>query len=111
MKRGRPQLTISVTNKKEENVNHLRVLGGNTHYRFYYDKSQNGYYKWSIQSKGDIEEFIEYIKGNPSRSRKGKRLYLISEYYNLVRVRAYKDKESIMYKAWKRLMKEWKERG
>ena len=107
MKKGNPQLTISVTNKTKQNIKHLNILGG----YIYFDKSQNGYYKWSIHSKEDIERFIQYIKENPSRSRKGKRLYLIPDYYNLVRVRAYKDTESVIYKAWTRLMDKWDDRG
>ena len=107
MKKGNPQLTISVTNKTKKNVNYLKILGG----YIYLDKSQNGYYKWTIQSKKEIEEFIRYIKENPSRSRKGKRLYLIPDYYELVRVRAYKDTNSVFYKAWTRLINKWEDRG
>lgn len=76
------------------------TIGGNV----YFDKSQNGYYKWSIQSKEEIEKFIDYIKDNPSRSRKGERLYLIPEYYRLVSLKAYKDKDSVLYKAWTKFL-------
>lgn len=107
MKGGNPQLTISVTNKTKRNVNHLNILGG----YIYLDKSQNGYYKWTIQSKKEIENFIQYIKENPSRSRKGKRLYLIPDYYKLVGIRAYKETNSVKYKAWIRFKKRWEERG
>lgn len=51
LKNGHPQLTISVTNKLLIDVQpYLDLLGGN----IYFDQSQNGYYKWSIQSKTDV---------------------------------------------------------
>ena len=107
MKGGNPQLTISVTNKTKRNVNNMNILGG----YIYFDKSQNGYYKWTIQSKEEIDKFIQYMKENPSKSRKGKRLYLIPEYYDLVRIRAYKDTNSVIYKAWIRFINKWEDRG
>jgi hypothetical protein len=72
------------------------ILGGN----IYFDKSQNGYYKWSIQSKDDIFNFLNYINNCPSRSIKRNRLLLINEYYRLKELKAYKDKvTSVKFKA------------
>lgn len=62
IKNNQPQLTISVTNKLLVDVffffNAFKdIFGGNV----YFDKGQNGYYKWSIQSKDDIELFKSYV--------------------------------------------------
>ena len=51
IKNNHPQLTISVTNKLLVDVVAFKdIFSGN----IYYDKGQNGYYKWSIQSRIDI---------------------------------------------------------
>ena len=73
-KNNHPQLTISVTNKYLQDVQEYKnILGGN----IYFDKSQNGYYKWSIHSKDIVLNFInDYIKINPSRTLKINKLYL-----------------------------------
>jgi hypothetical protein len=82
-----PQLTLSVTNKLLIDVVYYQnVFGGN----IYYDKAHNGYYKWTIQSESDILSLFEYFKYCPSRSIKRKRLFLIKEYYKLVKMGAYK---------------------
>lgn len=82
-----PQLTISVTNKLLVDVVYFKqIFGGN----IYYDRSQNGYYKWSIQNKSDILNFIDYFKICPSKSIKRKRLFIINRYYELLELKAYK---------------------
>ena len=100
-----PQLTISVTNKLLADVIHFKdVFNGN----IYFDKAQNGYYKWSIQSKDDILYFFNYIKKCPSYSIKRKRLFLINEYYSLKNMKADKaDKKSAQYKAWNIFLDKW----
>lgn len=81
-----PQLTISVTNKLMIDVSYYKTFfRGN----IYFDKSQNGYYKWSIQSKEDILLFLEYIRNCPSHSIKRRRLHLIHQYYELRDIKAY----------------------
>jgi ubiquinol-cytochrome c reductase cytochrome b subunit len=86
MKNNHPQLTISVTNKLLVDVTPFKdILGGN----IYYDKGKNGYYKWSIQSRIDIEKFQSYISKYPTYSHKKKRLLLINKYYYLKDLRAY----------------------
>jgi len=108
-----PQLTISVTNKKE-----IDVLFFKTVFRGYihFDKAQNGYYKWSIQSKKDILNMLEYFKKHPSRSSKKKRLHLVPLYYSLKKLKAYsfliKEVENkALYKAWQRFQEKWHERS
>lgn len=65
IKDGYPQLTISVTNKLLVDViNFKNIFGGN----IYFDKGQNGYYKWSLrrQAKRDINNFKDYILKYPA---------------------------------------------
>jgi hypothetical protein len=103
-----PQLTISVTNKKEKDVLFFKkVFGGN----IYLDKAQNQYFKWSIQSQKDVLNMLEYFKNYPSRSSKNKRLHLVPLYYSLKRMKAYKAlKNEALFKEWQRLKKKWNER-
>ncbi|NP_009307.2 intron-encoded DNA endonuclease aI4 (mitochondrion) [Saccharomyces cerevisiae S288C] len=106
-KNNHPQLTISVTNKYLQDVQEYKnILGGN----IYFDKSQNGYYKWSIQSKDMVLNFInDYIKMNPSRTTKMNKLYLSKEFYNLKELKAYnKSSDSMQYKAWLNFENKWK---
>jgi ubiquinol-cytochrome c reductase cytochrome b subunit len=90
-KYSNPQLTISVCNKLMIDISYFKeILGGN----IYFDRSQNGYYKWSIQSKDDIMYFLNYIKSCPSRSIKRKRLFLVNQYYELKKLKAYEAEDS-----------------
>jgi LAGLIDADG endonuclease len=99
------QLVISVTNKLLVDVIHYKdIFNGN----IYFDKSQNGYYKWTIQSKEDILYFTNYIKNCPCYSIKRKRLFLVNEYYNLKSLKADKaDINSAKYKAWLIFLDKW----
>ena len=106
-KNNYPQLTISVTNKYLQDVQEYKnILGGN----IYFDKSQNGYYKWSIQSKDIVLNFInDYIKINPSRTLKINKLYLSKEFYYLKELKAYNQSfDSAQYKAWLNFENKWK---
>lgn len=100
-----PQLCISVTNKYKENVLHFQTFfGGNV----YYDKAQNGYYKWMIFSKNDVINFLDYIKKNPVFSHKKNRLHLVPRFYELKALRAYMcSAHSQTYKAWTYFMDKW----
>lgn len=104
MKNDRPQLTISVSNKKKiDLIFYLIIFQGN----IYFDKSGHGSYKWSIQSKQDILFFLEYIKLNPLRSSKKYRFYLIPIYYELISLKAYIKNDSLNYKAWLKFIDKW----
>lgn len=46
MKNSVPQLTVSVTNKNLVDVEHFLILGYGS---IYFYRTQNGYYKWTIQ--------------------------------------------------------------
>jgi len=109
IKNGYPQLSITVSNKYEENVKDFEsVFGG----KIYYDKGGYGSFKWSIQSQINVEVFLDYIKLFPSRSSKKQRLFLIPRYFELKKLKAYKqDSNSNLYKAWLIFNEEWKKRG
>ena len=102
-----PLLTISITNKYLVDVQPIKdILGG----YIYFDKAKNGYYKWSIQSKQDVLDFINnYVKSNPSRTLKINRLILSQEFYKLLEIRAYnKNYNLAIYKAWLNFENKWK---
>jgi ubiquinol-cytochrome c reductase cytochrome b subunit len=81
------------------------VFGGN----IYYDRSQNGYYKWSIQKKTDILNIMEYFKLCPSRSNKRKRIFLLKRFYELNSLKAYKlENNYLQNKAWLIFLDNWK---
>jgi ubiquinol-cytochrome c reductase cytochrome b subunit len=104
-KNGYPQLTVSVTNKLRVDVEAFLIRFAGS---IYYDKAQNGYYKWSIQSESDILAFVEYTKMSRPKSNKGKRFFLIEQYYYLVKLKAYEASEnSSLSKAWFIFNQKW----
>ena len=109
MKNSYPQLTISVTNKLLIDVIKFKyIFGGNV----YFDKGQNGYYKWSIQARNDIDLFKAYLLKYPSFSNKKQRLFLISKYYELKDLKAYSAvPNSSLSKAWLIFSDKWNNRG
>lgn len=110
-KNSYPQLTISAVNKKKEDIYCFKeIFLGN----IYYEKGSLGTYKWSIQSKIDNLNFINYVKNNPCRSSKQQRLLLVPLYYELKELKAFKiDNERNrgaspnQNKAWLKFMKKW----
>jgi len=109
MKNSYPQLTISVTNKLQVDViNFKHIFGGNV----FFDKSQNGYYKWSIQARTDIDFFKAYLLKYPSLSNKKQRLFLTNKYYELTDLKAYSAlPNSPLNKAWLIFSNKWNNRG
>lgn len=101
-----PQLTLSVTNKLYFDVVHfVSYFDG----AIYFDKGQNGYYKWSIQSEAHLSAFLRYTNVCPPQSIKRARLFLIEEYYRLVRIKAHKAPEgTVLHKAWINFNRKWK---
>ena len=100
----RPQLFISVSNKYLVDVEDFKkVFGGSINY----DKSQNGYYKWVITNEDNHKEFYDYVLKNPSRSYKGKKIYLLSKFYKLYNLKAYKKSNILMYNVWLKFLKKW----
>lgn len=109
MKNNYPQLTISVTNKLLIDVIvFIDVFGGNV----YFDKGQNGYYKWSIRTRTDIELFKSYLVKYPLFSDKKHRFFLIDKYYQLKDLRAYSALAgNPLAKAWINFNNKWNNRG
>jgi hypothetical protein len=103
MKNFRPQLSIKVTNKLLQELQwYKQVFGG----CIYFDSSQNGYYNWSVQSREDILNVLDYFKSSKCRSYKSHRFYLIKEYYYLRDLNSFNE-DSIHYKAWLAFMVKW----
>ena len=109
IKNNHPQLTISVTNKLLVDIIAFKdVFGGN----LYFDKGKNGHYKWSIQSKNDIELFKSYLSIYPYFSNKKQRLFLTDKYYELKALRAYSAlPDSFLGKVWIKFNNKWNDRG
>lgn len=100
-----PQLTLSVANKLYVDVVHFMTNFGGA---IYFDKAQNGYYKWSIQSEEDFAAFLEYTKVCPPQSIKRNRLFLVKEYYRLLGLKAHKAQEgTVLHKAWINFNRKW----
>ena len=100
-----PQLTLSVTNKLYTDVFHfMNFFEG----AIYFDKSKNGYYKWTVQSERNIANFLKYTKLCPPQSIKRNRLFLVKEYYRLVNLKAYKaNEDTVLHKAWINFNRKW----
>ena len=109
IKNDNPQLTISVTNKLYIDIFSFKyAFNGNV----YFDKGQNGYYKWSIQAKTDIDYFKAYLLRYPSRSNKKQRLFLVNDYYYLIDLGAHKASVGTpLHKAWITFNDKWNNRG
>lgn len=103
MSSGLPQLTISVTNKLLADVQwFLDAFGG----VIYFDTSQNGYYKWTVQSREMVLMMVNYFNKCTSRSAKSHRLHLVNKYYRLYDLRAFKV-DSPHHNAWRQFMMDW----
>lgn len=103
---GYPQLTLSVSNKHCVDIQPFKDhFGGN----IFFDKSQNGCYKWSISKRSDIISFISYSKLIPFRSFKSQRFFMIPEYYRLYDLKAYRS-DNLYHKHWTLFCSKW-ERG
>ena len=103
MKNNHPQLSIRVVNKLLQDVQYYKdVFGGN----IYFDSAQNGYYQWSIQSREDILNMLNYFKLHTSRSSKSQRLFLIKDYFTLRELKAFKA-DSIHHKVWLDFLNKW----
>jgi len=103
MKNARPQLSIRVANKNFQDIEPFKIHhGGN----IYYDRSGKGCYVWSIQSREDILNFLEYFENHIFRSNKSKRFFLIKEYFKLRGLKAYQE-ENLNNKAWVNFLNKW----
>lgn len=118
------QLNIKITQKYKKNVNFLtKPCSSLTSYRktsreikgseklfgqIVFDKSQNGYYSWTISNKKEITLFLYYISKNPSYSKKAHRLRLIQVFYELYEQKAYLAQEDTYLKhRWDHFANSW----
>jgi len=103
IKNGHPQLTVRVTNKLLQDLEIYKIVfSGN----IYYDTSKNGYYQWSVQSKKDILNMLDYFNKTSFKSHKSKRFHLIRDYYDLYDKKAFKP-DSPYNKAWQYFLMKW----
>ena len=100
-----PLLIISVTNKYLHDIEYFRNIFGGT---INFDKSKNGYFKWSINNKESHNIYYNYNKYCPSKSYKNKRLFLINKFYYLYDLLAFKYTHNTnLYKAWLNFENKW----
>lgn len=100
------QLTISVSNKYLQDVEEFKnIFGGN----IYFDKSNQGSFKWCLQSKKDVINWINsYVKLNLSRTTKFNRLMLVKIFFDLKLLKAYHNLiNTAIYKAWLKFEFKW----
>lgn len=102
---NKPELFISVSNRYLVDIEDFKeLLGGN----IYFDKSQNGNFRWNITDEVNHMKWYEYIKNNPSRSLKGRRIFMLKRFYSLYNEKAYLDNNTFLYKSWCIFDKKWK---
>uniref|UniRef100_UPI001BEFAF2E hypothetical protein n=1 Tax=Magnusiomyces suaveolens TaxID=44074 RepID=UPI001BEFAF2E len=104
-KKGMPQTTVDVTNKELVDVEcFIPHFQGN----FYFDKSQNGYYKWSVQDETDLTRFYEYAKLCPSRTTKFKKTMTMPTFTETKKNKGYRAPTgSALSKAWTKFQEKW----
>jgi ubiquinol-cytochrome c reductase cytochrome b subunit len=99
------QCRISATNCAEKDIIMFQERFGGS---VYFDRSQNGYYSWSISNKDHIKDFLNYSKICTFRSMKGKRLLLVPQLIEFSNSKAFKaDINSAQYKAWSVFAEKW----
>nr|YP_009774612.1 putative LAGLIDADG homing endonuclease [Aphanochaete confervicola]QJA13881.1 putative LAGLIDADG homing endonuclease [Aphanochaete confervicola] len=104
IKRGYPQLVISVSNKYEIDLLPFReVFGG-----FVRKDSATNSYKWDIYSQKDILLFSDYLLQNFAQSHKKKKLFMVKQFYVLKKNKAYSQKASfLLQEEWRLFEREW----
>jgi len=108
--RGSPQITISVTRKEKSiAIAYYNTFGGG----IYIDKSKNGYWKWSVQSKRNVLKILEYFQHFPVHSSHRLKFYLIPHLYDCICLKAHhltgpEKNNSALHKKWCNLVDKWK---
>lgn len=105
LKGGSPQVTVSVTQREREVLlPYLTAWGGH----LYYDRSQNGYWKWQICSRRELLAFLTVAQAGWIRSHKRQRTFLLPRYFELLDQRAYRaDPTSALGKGWTAWRTRW----
>ncbi len=95
------QISISISQKDRYLLDPLVPLfGGNV----YADMSRQVSYKWYISNEEDLNNFIKYLKENPSRSSKKGRQHLIPQLLELKKQKAHlAPADTVQAKAWFKL--------
>lgn len=106
-----PLVTIRVSQKHQRLTELFQSTFG--YGGIYFDKSQNGYWQWSIQSQRDVLKFKTYLKNFPRRSTKRIKVSLLPKVYNLLGLRAHLNQESsfhnpVLHQQWLSLVEKWK---
>lgn len=103
-----PQLTMSVCQKyKEIPSMFVNAFGVGS---LFYDKSQNGYWQWSISKKADLLFLVKYFQHFPRRSSRRQKLFQIPKICDLMDKKAHLDccESLILKKQWKHVVFKWK---
>jgi LAGLIDADG endonuclease len=98
------QVFITVSQKNKFLLDNLVSLyGGNI-----YPMVKVEAFKWTVYRKDEIIKLLAYFKINPSRSAKSKRLKLLTNYYELRKLKAHlATNNSLLGKSWKAFIKNW----
>ena len=104
-KRKLPQLTLSVTQKYQENLLELPLIFGGA---IYFDKGSGGSFKWSIQSRETLLTMVDYFKKHPLYSHKWKRICLVKKYFKLRDLEAF-EPISGLWSSWRDFESQWNE--
>ena len=99
-----PQITISVTQKEKSVPQAFALVFGGS---LYYDKRQNGYWKWSVQSQSSVLSMIQYFQLFPIHSSRRDKFFLIPRLYIAIGLQRHKP-ESIFHKEWISLVRKWR---
>lgn len=101
------QLQIFITNKYLVDVQPFEIIFKG---QIYFEKSNNGYYKWIITNKDLHLLYYEYNKLCPSKSFKGNRLFLIKSFYKFYDIKAYQlnNDNLLLFKSWLNFDLKWK---
>lgn len=99
-------ITISVSQKKKENIIHFENIFKN---KIIYSKEGYGHYIWYVTKKEEVLKMLAYFKKYPSKSIKRLRLHLVPKFYELKEIKAHKQsKDSLNYKIWRKFLVNWK---
>lgn len=98
------QILVSVTHKNKLLLDPLTQLYGGS---IYVLKSAEAF-KWTISTKVEITNLLDYFLIYPPRSQKHARIKLIPRYFKLYFLKAFiASEESVLGKAWKHFLTKW----
>ena len=107
------QLNIKITQKHKKNLSFLTkpfspLNSDNPFGYIVFDKSQNGYYSWTISSKTEVTVFLYYISKYQCYSKKAHRLRLVQVFYELHAQKAYlAQNDTCLRRRWNHFANNW----